>query len=279
MLLALSRFLEKTFSNPTQNKDEGRKAIFFSGALLVLIPVICIIATLHFSSDQFIEALGGLAIAICMLIMLLVLKHLPSILLPFRVILIASMGLLSYELVIGGGGYALVWFYCFPASVYYILGRREGLYWIAGSVILTGVILMVPQVHDIYGRDGTSRFLLTYIIVTAISYAVETSRELHFSNLSREKTALEQAVKQIKTLRGLLPICASCKSIRDDRGYWNKLETYLDHHSEIKFSHGICPGCLKKLYPEEFDEMSESGEFPQLSGPVKREDNDPGIPE
>jgi transcriptional regulator with GAF, ATPase, and Fis domain len=60
---------------------------------------------------------------------------------------------------------------------------------------------------------------------------------------------LQDALAKIKTLRGLLPICSSCKKIRDDKGYWNQIEAYLRDHSEAEFSHGICPECLKKLYP------------------------------
>jgi len=67
--------------------------------------------------------------------------------------------------------------------------------------------------------------------------------------LRREKDRLEQALSQIRTLRGLLPICANCKKIRDDTGYWNQIETYIHAHSEAEFSHGICPECMKKLYP------------------------------
>jgi hypothetical protein len=67
--------------------------------------------------------------------------------------------------------------------------------------------------------------------------------------LRKEKDRLEQALSQIRTLRGLLPICANCKKIRDDKGYWNQLETYIHNHSEAKFSHGICPDCMKMLYP------------------------------
>lgn len=61
---------------------------------------------------------------------------------------------------------------------------------------------------------------------------------------------LRQAFDQIKTLRGIVPICASCKKIRDDRGYWNQVEVYVRDHTEAKFSHGICPECEQKLYPE-----------------------------
>ena len=62
-------------------------------------------------------------------------------------------------------------------------------------------------------------------------------------------TDLEDALSKIKTLKGLIPICASCKKIRDDKGYWNKLENYIEIHSNAEFSHGICPDCLERLYP------------------------------
>ena len=60
----------------------------------------------------------------------------------------------------------------------------------------------------------------------------------------------ENAKNDIKTLRGLLPICASCKKIRDDNGYWNQIEQYISDHSEADFSHSICPECSNLLYPE-----------------------------
>jgi PAS domain S-box-containing protein len=64
---------------------------------------------------------------------------------------------------------------------------------------------------------------------------------------------LQDAISNIRTLGGLIPICSNCKKIRDDKGYWNHLEKYLSEHSEATLSHGICPDCAKKLYPEVFD--------------------------
>lgn len=61
---------------------------------------------------------------------------------------------------------------------------------------------------------------------------------------------LQQALAEVKKLSGLLPICASCKRIRDDKGYWQQIESYIRDHSEANFSHGICPECAKKLYPD-----------------------------
>ena len=61
---------------------------------------------------------------------------------------------------------------------------------------------------------------------------------------------LKSALEEIETLRGILPICASCKKVRNDEGYWEAVDTYLHHHSDLRFTHGLCPECIAKLYPE-----------------------------
>ncbi len=77
----------------------------------------------------------------------------------------------------------------------------------------------------------------------------------------REKLilGLQDALAHVKTLKGLLPICAWCKKIRDDKGYWTKVETYIREHSDVSFTHGICPECLKKESPETYDEVFGTG--------------------
>jgi len=62
--------------------------------------------------------------------------------------------------------------------------------------------------------------------------------------------SLKKAMDEVKTLQGFIPICASCKKIRDDEGYWRQIEAYIEEHSSATFSHGICPDCGKKLYPD-----------------------------
>jgi len=64
---------------------------------------------------------------------------------------------------------------------------------------------------------------------------------------------LKAALDQVQKLSGMLPICATCKKIRDDKGYWNKIETYICEHSEAKFTHGMCPDCAKEYRSEYFD--------------------------
>ena len=74
------------------------------------------------------------------------------------------------------------------------------------------------------------------------------------SSLSAEQTTLivklQDALAKIKTLRGMLPICASCKKVRDDKGYWSQIEVYVRDHSEAEFTHGLCPDCAKKYFDE-----------------------------
>ncbi|MEI6306165.1 MAG: response regulator transcription factor [Deltaproteobacteria bacterium] len=72
--------------------------------------------------------------------------------------------------------------------------------------------------------------------------------------LALEIRELKEAQEHIRTLQGILPICMHCKNIRNDTGYWEQIDQYVSKHSQAMFSHGICPECLKKHYPEYFDE-------------------------
>lgn len=80
----------------------------------------------------------------------------------------------------------------------------------------------------------------------------------HFE-LTRVSSELATALKESRVLHGLLPICAHCKHIRNDGGYWKSVEDYISTHSEASFSHGICPECIKSHYPEVWKSM-QSGE-------------------
>jgi len=79
----------------------------------------------------------------------------------------------------------------------------------------------------------------------------EKNRELEAKNFE-----LADALAQVKKLSGLLPICANCKKIRDDAGYWQNVEIYIQEHSEADFSHGMCPDCMQELYPDLYDKMA-----------------------
>lgn len=79
--------------------------------------------------------------------------------------------------------------------------------------------------------------------------------ERRTSDEQRERAVQERekALTDVRVLRGLLPICASCKQIRDDEGYWTQMEVYIRDHSEAQFSHGLCLACLRKFNPEDYE--------------------------
>lgn len=69
------------------------------------------------------------------------------------------------------------------------------------------------------------------------------------ATLYRKNQDLGRALQEVKTLKGLIPICANCKKIRDDAGYWQEIEEYFVKNTDVKLTHGICEGCIKELYP------------------------------
>jgi len=118
--------------------------------------------------------------------------------------------------------------------------------------------------QDDSGRDKT-------FIVTARPFLdadkktigiVESFQDISARKLAEDAKAelieeLQAALEEVNLLSGFLPICASCKKIRDDKGYWNQIESYLSSHSGMEFSHGICPECAEKLYPDYYKRISE----------------------
>jgi YesN/AraC family two-component response regulator len=90
---------------------------------------------------------------------------------------------------------------------------------------------------------------------------LNTELQLRYTEKEALVSELQAALAKVKLLSGLLPICASCKKIRDDQGYWTQIEVYIRDHSEAEFSHGICPTCAKTLYPEFFSDADDDDLF------------------
>lgn len=91
---------------------------------------------------------------------------------------------------------------------------------------------------------------------------VETHLWLRYmqTQLEAQNAQLQEALAKVKTLKGLLPICANCKKIRDDQGYWNQIEAYIEEHSDALFTHGLCPECVKLLVDD--SEMQKTADSP-----------------
>lgn len=80
--------------------------------------------------------------------------------------------------------------------------------------------------------------------------AISVARFEEMMELRRINAELKEALFTVKTLSGMIPICANCKKVRDDKGCWHQIEEYIRNHSEVEFSHGVCPDCSRQLYPE-----------------------------
>jgi hypothetical protein len=121
---------------------------------------------------------------------------------------------------------------------------------------LRGGISVTIQAEPILNSENHQiRYLfVTYLLIWFMGLGGQgiARHRLILEKEGREKVIgeLQRALREVKMLSGLLPICASCKKIRDDSGYWNQLEEYFRLHSDVEFSHGICPDCVKKLYPD-----------------------------
>ncbi|MDJ0819814.1 MAG: PAS domain-containing protein [Desulfobacterales bacterium] len=99
------------------------------------------------------------------------------------------------------------------------------------------------NIYPVFDNDGKIRALAIFAKdITETKQAEE--------KLLEERDKLQAALAKVKKLSGMLPICSSCKKIRDDKGYWNQIENYIRKHSDAQFSHGICPPCAEELYRE-----------------------------
>ena len=121
--------------------------------------------------------------------------------------------------------------------------------------IIGGLLLRSLKPYAYTDKDVRLAERVGHQIAGAVANA-QLFAELNRAEQEQRKLILQlqESLARVKALSGLIPICASCKKIRDDKGYWNQLETYIRDRSEAEFSHGICPECSRKLYPDFFDD-------------------------
>lgn len=121
------------------------------------------------------------------------------------------------------------------------------------SLIFTCTVLLLTQgfidAVGIFISITAPGILLPWPIIHFFKIMVKLDRAE--TDLKDKNRHLEDALAQVNELSGLLPICAGCKKIRDDKGYWNQLETYIEKHSNAQFSHGLCESCMEKMYGNE----------------------------
>ena len=174
--------------------------------------------------------------------------------------------LILYDLVIvmsylfASGGIArtgIYWWFTFPVAAFFIKGRRRGWLWVAaiiGEVVMMMLLEIFFQVTVPYSVIELRQFLAVFLVISIVLQHYEANRDDYEKAIEANMLILEAANANIKTLKGLVPICSSCKKIRNDKGFWEQVEVFVAEHTEADSSHGLCDECAHALYPDYFRE-------------------------
>lgn len=137
-------------------------------------------------------------------------------------------------------GYSRSWILISIAIMLMGIRRCEALYW-----LLTGSTTNTPDLNfEIVGLVTSALMLAGVYSIVPIFKAIKQAEAVQ----KKLFDDLQASINNVKVLSGMLPICSSCKKIRDDQGYWTQIESYIIDHSEAEFTHGICQDCARRLY-------------------------------
>ena len=178
-------------------------------------------------------------------------KKSPSYLFAVAAVLTALIGAIDY---LTGPELGFFVFYFLPVGLVAWYAKRHQALVMAG--LCTAVWLWVEWVSEPHiswwgfrAWNGCIRgvtFSLISILVARIRTALEVEQQLNV-----------QLTQHLQEVQELLPICAGCKRIRNDQGYWEQVEAYFNRHTGVEFTHGMCPKCMKEYYPEFYDQLQE----------------------
>jgi MASE6 len=163
----------------------------------------------------------------------------------------ALLVVVTYEIHVGhADGVVYLWFLLFPVMMFYVFGVRIG-------AVFVGAALLISMLHVFnflgqftYPVSLATRFLTLYVLISVISLAKESTRELYNRRFQEEQEAHFATKQSLDEISELLPICSNCKKIRNDTGYWDNLESYFLEHRDLVFTHGICPDCSDEMLKE-----------------------------
>ena len=219
--------------------DDTRRKVFLSMNIIFIV-----LLSGYGIYNTFIESkgIGIFEIIISLFLMLTIYLFIKKISIVFPIaVSMAFFYIMAVYLFVSGGAYGtgIFWLFVIPAVFFFFLGLKYGtaLFLLQYISIIILFIMSKAGYIVLYYDDKTVLFFLIVSIFESIILFIY-------------ERILNDYISQIKVMRGLLPICANCKKIRDDKGYWKQVEVYIQEHSEADFTHSICPDCVKKLYPD-----------------------------
>lgn len=240
--------------------DKRRRHLFFYMCMAVGIPVIIgFLITDYWEGDTIEFILDGFTGSI-LVAAIIGIRVYGADLIVYRLgLILLALSFFGGVIIGSGKGTLLYWLYMMPLFFLFFLGKSEGSLGTIIFFVILAILLINPLHLSIYNYDlqVSIRFLVSLVFVSIMAYGLEFSRQwfselltTEHDKLLVEKKQLEEALNKIHILKGLLPMCANCKKIRDHEGDWQPIEAYLSERSAVEFSHGICPDCKAKLYPE-----------------------------
>jgi len=234
--------------------EERRKRYYVFTMMIVTIPLVLGYGIVHLFQDDMQESWADLSVAGFLILTVMVLRRSQNGKYAYRIGVASISVLLLYNITLDlyqGGD--VLWFYIYPFFAFFLFGVFEGLIWVVFIMIPTFIIILFPEIINSFAfhPDFRLRLIISLTIVSFTGWLLESLRHNFFIQIQNQKRKIETALENIKTLQGLLPICAKCKKIRDDNGYWSQIESYVSNHTEAKFSHSLCPHCCDELYGDE----------------------------
>lgn len=227
---------------PDREKDRSKILLFF-GATAVLTAPIFVYVYYGLGSP-----LAGFFVAVAVPLLLstfFIWRMFRSPVIPGNwIISVGYLLFLAISLYTGGiESPALVWSVCVPIVATLMCGWRSGLVWFILVLLKFGGLFWAGRHGHIYIQQISGKEALRWAFYINMTFAAFFS----FFLAAISEFMKDRYLNSIKTLSGLLPICAWCKKIRNDSGYWDKVETYFEARTNAEFSHGVCPDCEKKL--------------------------------
>jgi glucan phosphoethanolaminetransferase (alkaline phosphatase superfamily) len=155
-----------------------------------------------------------------------------------------------------GSGYRMKIFYLVPIS--YAAWYAGKIYGIAFSIVAVMTMLYPDMASGTIHGDvpliwNMAMYFAFFVIVILLLSKLRSTMQ----QLAGLITKMQNALNAVQELSGILPICANCKKIRDDEGYWHDVDVYISRHTKAEFTHGICAECANKLYPSLFDKIGK----------------------
>lgn len=243
--------------------EEQRKRIYFFFSLTIAIPILTAYGLYSaIRLTAYLDAVFNLGLAVIYLTQAILLKTTTASTAAYRIGTAGLAVMLIY--CVGYGLYEesqLLWLMIFPLVVFYLFGVREAFLWIIVVMIPSAILMFFPDPFhaNVYDIHFCFTLCIALMICIIFSYLLESLRARFYQQLEEQSASLRNALADVKELKGLLPICASCKSIRNDEGYWQSVEHYIITRTNVTFSHGMCNKCLKREEPEVYEKLLKAG--------------------